>query len=99
MLGEGLAMPNYSVHKASELASDERVLVERWLGRPLAEDESVSLNAIRPHGVPSEVERAALRREILAQTAEIGSRGPKASEEVARALVKDALSALRGRRG
>jgi hypothetical protein len=83
MLGGGLAMPNYSVHKASELASDE----------------SVSVNAIRPHGMPSEVERAALRREILAQAEEIGSRGPEASEEVARALVEDALSALRGRRG
>lgn len=92
-------MPNYSIHKASELARDERVLVERWLGRPLAEDESVSVNAIRPHGVPTELERAALRREIVAQAEEIGSRAPETSEEVARALVEDALSALRGRRG
>jgi hypothetical protein len=48
---------------------------------------------------PSELERAALRREILAQAEEIGSRAPEAGEEVAQALVEDALSALRGRRG
>jgi hypothetical protein len=55
--------------------------------------------SIRAHGVPSELERAALRRGIVAQAEEIGSRAPEASEEVARALVEDALSALRGGRG
>ena len=41
-------MPNNSVHRVSDLALKERMLVERWLGRTLSEDETVSLTAYRP---------------------------------------------------
>ena len=36
------AMPDHSVHKAGDLADDERILVERWLGRALSNDETIS---------------------------------------------------------
>jgi hypothetical protein len=40
------AMPDYSIHRASDLAGDERLIVERWLGRALSNDETISVNAI-----------------------------------------------------
>jgi len=92
-------MANYSVHKASELGRDERLLVERWLGRSLSEDETVSLNAFRSHEPPAETDRDVLRREILAQARDIGSRAPAVTEQEAAALVAEALTAIRDGRG
>jgi hypothetical protein len=40
-----ISMPDHSVHKALDLAGDERLLVERWLGRTLPDDETISVNA------------------------------------------------------
>jgi hypothetical protein len=91
-------MPNHSVHKASDLAPDERMFVERWLGRALFRDETVTLNAYRPHAAPAGAEREALRRRIVAQASEIGSRGPEVSEDEADALVDEAFAEIRGRR-
>jgi hypothetical protein len=60
-------MPDYSVHKASDLT-------------------------------PAGAEREALRRNIIAQAREIGSRGQGVSEDEADALVDEALAEIRGRR-
>jgi hypothetical protein len=92
-------MPDHSVHKAGDLAPDERLLLERWLGRPLSNDETISVNAYRPHPPPIGDEREILRREIVAQAREIGSRVQDAHEEDVDALVDEAFSATRGRRG
>ena len=43
-------MPDHSTHKAGDLARDERLVVERWLGRDLANDETISVNAYREIG-------------------------------------------------
>ncbi len=37
-------MSDYSLHKANDLAGEERLLIERWLGRSLAGDETISVN-------------------------------------------------------
>jgi hypothetical protein len=94
-------MPDYSVHKASDLALDERLVVERWLGRSLSNDETISLNAYRPHMAPAGEEREALRRDIIAQAREIGSRAQDPAEEAedVDALLRDAFTDIRGRRG
>jgi hypothetical protein len=92
-------MPNHSVHKAGDLARDERLLVERWLGRPLSNDETISVNAYRPHCAPTGAERDILRREIIAQARQIGSRAQDANQEDLDALVDEAISAIRGKRG
>jgi hypothetical protein len=87
------------VHKASDLAGDERVIVERWLGRPLSGDETVSVNAYRPHVAPPREERDALRRRIIAQADEIGSRAQGMSEPDVDALLDEAFREARGNRG
>jgi len=92
-------MPDHSVHKAGDLAHDERLVVERWLGRALSNDETISLSAYRPHSAPAGDERESLRREIVAQAQEIGSRVQDVNEKDVDTLVDEAISATRGRRG
>ena len=92
-------MPDHSVHKAGDLARDERMLVERWLGRPLSNDETISVNAYRPHSAPTGDQREILRREIVTQAQEIGSRVHDADEKDVDALLDEAIAATRGRPG
>ena len=92
-------MPDHSIHKAGDLPHDERLLVERWLGRALSNDETISLNAYRPHSAPTGDEREILRREIVTQAQEIGSRVQDANEKEFDALLDEAFAATRGRRG
>jgi hypothetical protein len=91
-------MSDHAVHKAGDLARDERLLVERWLGRALSNDETISVNAYRPHSAPTGGEREALRREIVTQAQQIGSRAQDTSEEDVDALIDEAFAATRGRR-
>ena len=67
-------MADHAVHKAGDLAPDERLIVERWLGRALSNDETISLNAYRPHTPPARDKCETLRREIVTQAQEIVSR-------------------------
>ena len=75
------------------------LLIERWLGRSLAPDESISVNAHRPHDAPTGVEREALRREIVAQAREIGLRAQEAGDEEADDILHEAIAHVRGRHG
>ena len=88
-------MSNHSVHKASDLPQDERLLVERWLGRVLSDEETISLNVYRPHPVPSGEEREVLRREIAAEAREIGSRAQNITDDEVDALLDEAAPRMR----
>jgi hypothetical protein len=92
-------MADHAVHKVGDLGRDERLLVERWLGRTLSNDETISVNAYRPHSAPTGDEREKLRQEVMTQAREIGSRVQDANEEDVGALVDEAITATRGRRG
>jgi hypothetical protein len=98
-LREIVAMSDHSIHKATDLARDERLIVERWLGRTLCNDETISVNAYRPHSAPVGDEREILRREIVTQAREIGSRVQDANEKDLDALLDEAFTATRGKRG
>jgi hypothetical protein len=91
-------MSDHSVHKASDLPGDERLLVERWLGRLLADDETISVSVYRPHPQSTGDKSERLRREIVAQSHEIGSRAPQATDDEIDALVDEAFTHTRGRR-
>jgi hypothetical protein len=93
-----LAMPDHSIHKAGELPNEQRLLVERLLGRALADDETISVNAYRPHPAPAGDKREALRQEILIQARAIGSRAQDPNEEDLDALIDEATTAVRTRR-
>jgi hypothetical protein len=81
------------------LAGDERVIVERWLGRALSADETISVSAYRPHPAPVGDEREALRRNIITQAREIGSHAPDVTGQELDALLDEAFTETRGKRG
>jgi hypothetical protein len=92
-------MPDHSVHRVSDLAGEERLIVERWLGRALSNEETISVNAYRPHAVPDDATRQRLRRDIVAQAREIGSRAENVTDQELEDLISDALESVRGRHG
>ncbi len=87
-------MANTWVHRVGDLLQEERLLVERWLGRTVSEDETISLKAYKPHCAPAGPERESLRQEIVSQAREIGSR-QEIGEEEADALVDEAFADIR----
>ena len=91
-------LPDFSVHKANELGADERQLFERWLGRSLDADETISINAWRPHTAAVGDRRDSLRRDILAQARQIASRAPDMSADETDSLIEEARAAVRTRR-
>jgi hypothetical protein len=91
-------MSNHSLHKAGEMPRDQRLLVERWLGRVLSDDETIGVSVYRPHPAPAGPELAALRREIVAHAQEIGTRAQGVTEDEVDALVDEAFDETRGRR-
>jgi hypothetical protein len=41
------------IHKAKDLSSDQRLVVEGLLGRPVGEDEAISVCALMPGSAPA----------------------------------------------
>jgi hypothetical protein len=91
-------MPNHSVHKASDLAGDERLMIERWLGRTLSSDETISISAYRPHTPPDSARRETLRQSIIGHAREIGARSGAVSNQEVDELLNDAYHDIRTRR-
>ena len=91
-------MADHSIQRASELAGDERLIVERWLGRTLSNDETISISSYRPHPAPDRDERQDLRRKIIAQARDIGSRAGEVSDREINDLLGEAFDDVRGRR-
>ena len=57
-------MQDIAIQRAQELSAEARRAVERVLGRPLHEDEEVSIMALAPHQAPEGGDRQALARKI-----------------------------------
>ena len=57
-------MPNVLINKASELRPETRAALEAELGRPLEDDEEVSIMAFRPHEAPAGEARADARHDL-----------------------------------
>ena len=91
-----MASSNSTVHRASELNTQERSVIERWLGRGLAENETISVHAFRPHEGPAGDRKEHLRKEILSQARKIGSRAGTVSESEVDQMIEEAISHVRG---
>jgi hypothetical protein len=91
-------MPDHSIHRASDLAGDERLIVERWLGRAVSNNETISINAYRPHASPDSSKLESLRNDIVAQAREIGSRAEDMTDQELENLLGEAFADARGRR-
>jgi len=88
-------MGNIAIHKANELPSDARRVVERVLGRVLEPDEEVSIMAFSPHDAPTGEARQKLARQLqdrITRTAESVRHIPDDEQEAA---IDDALNHVR----
>jgi hypothetical protein len=88
-------MGNIAIHKANDLPSDARQVVERVLGRVLEPDEEVSIMAISPQDAPSGEARQQLARQLeerITRTAESVRHIPDHEQEAA---IDEAVSHVR----
>ena len=88
-------MGDIAIHKANELPSDARRVVERVLGRVLEPDEEVSIMAFSPHDAPTGEARQELARQLedrITRTAESVSDVPDDEQEAA---IDEALNHVR----
>ena len=88
-------MGNIAIHKANELPSDARRVVERVLGRVLEPDEEVSIMAFSPHDAPTGEARQKLARQLedrISRTAESVRHVPEDEQEAA---IDEALNHVR----
>jgi len=88
-------MGNIAIHKANELPSDARRVVERVLGRVLEPDEEVSIMAFSPHDAPTGEARQKLARQLedrITRTAESVRHVPDDEQEAA---IDEALNHVR----
>jgi len=88
-------MGDIAIHKANELPSDARRVVERVLGRVLEPDEEVSIMAFSPHEAPTGEARRKLARQLeerITRTAESVRQVPDDEQEAA---INDALKHAR----
>jgi hypothetical protein len=90
-------MSDHSVLRAGDLGSDERLIIERWLGRTLSSDETISISAYRPHTPPDSAKQETLRRSIIGQAREIGARSGAISDQEVDELLNDAYNDIRTR--
>ncbi len=88
-------MGNIAIHKADELPSEARRVVESVLGRVLKPDEEVSIMAFSPHDAPTGEARQKIARQLqdrITRTAESVRHVPDDEQEAA---IDDALNHVR----
>ena len=90
-------MADRGAQRASDVAGDERLMIERWLGRTLSDSETISISAYRPHTAPDSAKRETLRQNIIAQAREIGSRSGDTSDQEIDNLLSEAFDDSRTR--
>ena len=90
-------MANVLVHKVSEMRPEVRTALETELGRPLKDEEEVSIMAFEPHPAPAgEARKQAVQglQEHLKQTDEKTKAVPDAEME---ATLNEAMQSVRPR--
>lgn len=87
------------VHHVKDLSSEERRAVERLIGRPVAEDERVSIKSVRPSAIVDtelspEEQRVALAR-LDRYFAKVDAQRKAVSAEEEEAILAEALRSVR----
>ena len=90
-------MENIAIHKANELPSDARRVVERVLGRALEPDEEVSIMAFSPHQAPAGEARQTLARQLEARISKTAERVRDVSEDEQEETINEGVSHARSK--
>jgi hypothetical protein len=88
-------MGNIAIHRANELPSDARRVVERVLGRVLESDEEVSIMAFSPHDAPTGEARQTLARQLEDRITRTVESARHVSDDEQEAAIDDAVSHVR----
>lgn len=87
------------LHHVKDLSPEQRRTVEDLLGRPVAEDESVSIKGIRPSAIISPELSPAQREKALEKLrqyfAKVDAQRTPASEEEEEEIINEALRSTR----
>lgn len=90
-----------TIHRAADLSADERRVLERLLGRALAESESVQVRALRGQVLqeaPTGERRESAYQTLLEHMRNMSSRTESVPEEVLNAEIEEALAEVRRER-
>lgn len=88
-------MQNISIQKAEELSAEARQVIERVLGRPLHNDEEVSIMAFAPHEAPEDHYRKALARKLEQRIKKTAKRTEDLPEDQLEEAINEAVAHVR----
>jgi len=82
------------IHRARDLSPDQKLLIERLLGRRVLEDEAISVHAFEPPAVPDE-RRGEIAEELRKYFAEVDANRSPASADEADEVITEAIRSTR----
>ena len=82
------------IHRARDLSPDQKLLIERLLGRRVLEDEAISVHAFEPPAVPDE-RRGEIAEELRKYCAEVDANRSPASPDEADEVITEAIRSTR----
>jgi hypothetical protein len=88
-------MSNSALRKARDLPFNVRIALESLLGRPLQEEETVSINTYPTHEAPIGVERDASWKQLMDRIDRTAARVKDISEAELDALIDEATEHAR----
>jgi hypothetical protein len=82
------------IHRAKDLSSDQKRLIEKLLGRQVLDEEAISVRAFEPAGVSDE-RRREIAGELRRYFAEVDANRNPASPDQADSLIDEAIRSTR----
>ena len=92
-------MQTVSIQKANELSRNVKSAVEELLGRPIDDDEEVSVIAVPPQQIPPFANRAVVAQKLEAFLNQRSEKTMQVSDEEIDAAVDEAVDHVRHSRG
>jgi hypothetical protein len=83
------------IHKAKDLSPDQRAAIEALLGRPLSEQEEISLRVLQPPQGISPSRRREILDGLKAHFARVDAQRKPVSPEEADEIINEALRSVR----
>lgn len=82
------------IHRAKDLSPDQKLLIERLLGRRVLEDEAISVRAFEPASIPDE-RRREIADELRKYFAEVDANRRPATPDEAEEVITEAIRSTR----
>jgi len=88
-------MQQSSLHNARTLSLPVRTALEQLLGRPLSDDEAISVRAYQPHEAPSQEQQRAIAGELRHYFAEIDEKTKDIPAREQEEILDEAIRSVR----